>query len=140
MQPDLRTNGGWDSDFRRSVWKGVVPMAFGIVMAALAFRDKSLVMSGIAVVAFVSGAIELFWAIREPLLTVTPGTITYRGGYLGRAIEIPRPDVKDWTEQGKVLVINRTKQKPVKVKLSLLRGRDQPRVAQMLRAFGYRES
>jgi hypothetical protein len=139
MQQEIQTNGGWESDFRRSIWKGLVPLIFGVLVAAIALRDKNIIMSAIAAIAFLSGAVELYWAIREPLLTITPGTITYRAGYMGRAIEISRPEVESWKIEGKLIVINRTGQKPVKVKLSLLRGRDQPRVAEMLRAFSYAE-
>jgi len=140
MQQEIRTDGGWDSEFRRSLWKGIIPMALGIVVAAVAIRDRDIVMSAIAGVAFMGGALELFWAIREPLLTITPGTIVLRTGYLGRAIEIPRPDVESWKAERNLITINRTGKKPVKIKLPLLRKSDQPRVARLLRAFGYPES
>jgi hypothetical protein len=140
MQDEIRTDGGWESDFRRSIWKGLVPLVFGILVAAIALRNNDIVMSAVAAIAFIGGAIELYWAIREPLLSITPGTIIYRAGYLGRAIEIPRPEVESWKVEGKVVVINRSEGKPVKIKLSLLRGRDQPRVAELLRAFSYSEA
>lgn len=140
MHQEIRTDGGWDSEFRRSLWKGIIPMALGIMVAAVALRDKSIVMSVIAAIAFITGAIDLFWAIREPLLTITPGAIVLRAGSLGRAIEIPRPEVESWKAERNLITVNRTGKKPVKIKLPLLRKRDQPRVAEMLRAFGYPES
>ena len=140
MHQEIRTDGGWDSEFRRSLWKGIIPMALGIMVAAVALRDKSIVMSVIAAIAFITGAIDLFWAIREPLLTITPGAIVLRAGSLGRAIEIPRPEVESWKAERNLIAVNRTGKKPVKIKLPLLRKRDQPRVAEMLRAFGYPES
>ena len=140
MKQDLKTDGGWNTDFRRSIWKGIFPMLAGLVMAAIALRGNNPAMSVVATMAFLSGAVELFLALREPLLTITPGMITCRTGFLGRPIEIPRPEVKSWKIERKILVMNRKMQKPVKVRLWSLRGQDQPRVPEALRALGYPES
>lgn len=137
MNYDTQTGGAWDSEFRRSVWKGLAPMALGLIVAVLAIRGESMAMSGFAAVAFLGGSWELFLAIRDPLLVITPGTITYHGGRFGSAIEMPKHDIESWTVRGNVLIIDRKNNKPINIKLSVLRKRDKSRIASVLISFGY---
>jgi hypothetical protein len=134
---EVRTGEMWDPEFRRSIWKGLAPIAIGIMVAVMAMLGDSLVMSAIGVLTFLSGCWELFMAISNPLLTITPGIITHRLGRLGRAVEIHRTDVESWTSEGGAIVIRTKGKKPIKIKLAVLRKKDQPRLAEMLSAFGY---
>jgi hypothetical protein len=134
---EVRTGEVWDPEFRRSIWKGLAPIAIGIIVAAIAMWGDSLVMSAIGVLTFLSGCWELFMAISNPMLVITPGIITHRVGRFGRAVEVHRTDVESWTSEGGAIVIRVKGRKPIKIKLAVLRKKDQPRVAEMLDAFGY---
>jgi hypothetical protein len=134
---ELKTGEMWDPEFRRSIWKGLVPMVLGLVVAGLAMMGDNLVMSVFGAITFLGGCWELFLAIRDPLLVITPGIITHRLGRFGRASEIPKPDVESWNVEHGAIVIRVKGGKPVKIKLAVLRKKDQSRVAEMLASFGY---
>ena len=112
-------------------------MAFGLLVAVLAMLGDSIVMSAFGAITFLGGCWELFMAIRDPLLTITPGIITHRSGRFGGAVEIPKPDVESWTSERGAIVIHVKGKKSIKIKLTVLRKKDQSRVAEMLSAFGY---
>ena len=127
----------WDPEFRRSIWKGLVPMTLGLVVAALAMMGDNLIMSAFGAITFLGGCWELFMAIRDPLLTITPGIITHRSGVLGRAVEILKTDVESWNIEGGVVVFRLRDKKELKIKLAVLRKKDRHRIADMLASFGY---
>ena len=134
---EMKTGEMWDPEFRRSIWKGLVPMVLGLLVAALAMMGDNLVMSVLGAVTFLGGCWELFLAIRDPLLVITPGIITHRLGRFGRAVEVLKTDVESWNVERGVIVIRLRAGKPVKIRLALLRKKDQPRVAEMLASFNY---
>jgi hypothetical protein len=134
---EVKTGELWNPEFRRSIWKGLVPMALGLAVAALAMMGDNLIMSVFGALTFLGGCWELFMAIRDPLLVITPGIITHRMGRFGRAVEVPKTEVEYWTVEGGAVIIHLKEKKQLTVKFSVLRKKDQPRVAEMLTAFGY---
>lgn len=140
MEHDVEASGLYSNEFKRSIWKGLLPIAAGVAMAAYGVWSENMVFSALAALALLSGTVELLRAVREPVLSITPGVIMYRAGFLARPREIARPDVESWTKEGSVIVVNRKGHKPVKINLSLLRGCDQPRVTGLLRSYCYPES
>lgn len=133
----VRTGEMWDPEFRRSLWKGLFPMAFGLLVGAIAMMGDNTIMSVFGAITFLGGCWELFLAIRDPILTITPGIITHRSGRFGGAVEIPKPDVEFWKGEPGAVVIHIKGKKPVRIRLAVLRAKDRPRLTEMLSAFGY---
>jgi hypothetical protein len=137
------------SETRRVYTRAVVEFkkslkaALGPILAGLAAIGSVLAAGGgvslslIAVVPLLYALIDSVWFLFNPILSIAPWKILYRPRFWQGAMEISHGTITAWRLDGKKLVIERRRKKPVKVNLEALSKKDRELAVTVLRERGY---